>query len=121
MEVWIRLRRQEGDEDDPELMQLTEEGCVRDLASGYWARPRISDAYWFNPADIWYQCSVPGPAIHPFPWTHHRIPPATVLCRPLTKSKKRRNIPKDLPSPPKFRHPNCSANKPTSPTSGKWV
>ena len=41
MEVWIRLRRQEDDEDDPELMQLTEESCVRDLASGYWARARI--------------------------------------------------------------------------------
>jgi len=67
MEVW----------DDPELMQLTEESCVRDLASGYWARARISDAYWFSRADIWYQHSVPGqpavvPAIHPCSYTRRR-------------------------------------------------
>ena len=35
------------------------------------------DRYWFSPADIWYQYSVPGqpavvPAIHPCPWTRQR-------------------------------------------------
>jgi len=119
MEVWIRLRRQEDDEDDPELMQLTEESCVRDLASGYWARARISDAYWFSPADIWYQHSVPGQPglcqpyipVHGPANAHYRMLPATVHCRPLTKSKKqRRNIPKGLPSPQNFDHPTHSAN-----------
>ena len=68
---------EEDDEDDPELMQLTEESGVRDLALGDWARARILDGYWFSPADIWYQYSVPGqpavvPAIHPCPWTRER-------------------------------------------------
>ena len=52
MEVWIQLRRQEDDEDDPELMQLTEESGVRDLALGDWARARILNGHWFSPADI---------------------------------------------------------------------
>lgn len=60
-------------EEDTELMQL-EEGGVKDLALGDWARTRILDGYWISPADLWYRHHVPGkpldvPAVHPCPWT----------------------------------------------------
>ena len=70
------------------IRHLTEESGVRDLALGDWARARILDGYWFSPADIWYQYSVPGlpavvRAIHPSLWTQkarHRTPPVAVHC-----------------------------------------
>lgn len=91
---------EEDEEEDTELMQL-EEGGVKDLALGDWARTRILDGYWISPADIWYRNTVPGkpldaPAIHPCPWTiedhkepsHHpsptivkaEMPPSFSLC-----------------------------------------
>ena len=65
-------KEDEGDEDGPELMKLTEESDLQDLPLGDWVRARILDGYWFSPADIWYQYSVPGqpavvPAIYPCP------------------------------------------------------
>lgn len=67
------LAEEEEEEEDTELMQL-EEGGVKDLALGDWARTRILDGYWVSPADIWYRNSVPGKAldmsaVHPCPWT----------------------------------------------------
>jgi hypothetical protein len=62
------------DEEDPELMSLTEDaGGVRDLAISDWARNRILDGHWFSPADQWYGYSVPNRstvvhAVHPCPW-----------------------------------------------------
>lgn len=64
---------EEEEEEDTELMQL-EEGGVKDLALGDWARTRILDGYWISPADIWYRNFNPGkpldmPAVHPCSWT----------------------------------------------------
>lgn len=61
------------DEDDPELMSLTEDaGGIRELAISDWARNRILDGYWISPADQWYGLVLPNqpvaPAIHPCPW-----------------------------------------------------
>ena len=62
------------EEDDPELMSLTEDaGGIRELAITDWARNRILDGHWVAPADQWYEHSVPGqpdvvPAQHPCPW-----------------------------------------------------
>lgn len=65
---------EEYDEEDLELMQITEESGVRDLALADWARTRVLDGHWFSPADYWYNNALPGkpmavPAIHPCPWT----------------------------------------------------
>ena len=63
------------DEDDPELMSLTEDaGGVRELAISDWARNRVLDGHWFSPADQWYGNCVPNRstvvrAVHPCPWT----------------------------------------------------
>lgn len=67
------LAEDEEEEEDTELMQL-EEGGVKDLALGDWARTRILDGFWVSPADIWYRNVVPGRALdmsaeHPCPWT----------------------------------------------------
>ncbi|KAK7030936.1 hypothetical protein VNI00_013882 [Paramarasmius palmivorus] len=60
----------EEDEDDMELLQMTEESGVKDLALGDWARNRILDGYWLNPADQWYNYrTFPVQAVHPCPWT----------------------------------------------------
>lgn len=62
------------DEDDPELMSLTEDaGGIKDLALNDWARNRLLDGYWTSPADQWYGYTVHGlptavKAIHPTPW-----------------------------------------------------
>ncbi|KAI0692159.1 hypothetical protein BC835DRAFT_85049 [Cytidiella melzeri] len=61
------------DEDDPELMSLTEDACgVRDLAIGDWVRNRILDGHWISPADQFYGSFIPHkpfiPAKHPCPW-----------------------------------------------------
>ncbi|THG95317.1 hypothetical protein EW026_g6317 [Hermanssonia centrifuga] len=62
------------DEDDPELMSLTEDaGGIRELAISDWARNRILDGHWLSPADQWYELSIPGQptvvrAQHPCPW-----------------------------------------------------
>ncbi|KAI0343530.1 hypothetical protein BDW22DRAFT_1373452 [Trametopsis cervina] len=61
------------DEDDPELMSLTEDACgVKDLAIQDWVRNRILDGHWISPADQFYGHFVPHkpfvPAEHPCPW-----------------------------------------------------
>lgn len=61
------------DEDDPELMSLTEDACgVRELAIQDWVRNRILDGHWISPADQWYRLFTPHkpfvPAEHPCPW-----------------------------------------------------
>jgi hypothetical protein len=98
---------QEEEEDpdlqDPELLSLTEEReGVRDLAMSDWARTRIMDGHWLNPADTWYKNTNGGRpthvrAVHPCPWTdddlldhldHHPqdstvsspVPPTFELC-----------------------------------------
>lgn len=65
----------EEDEDDAELMSLTEDaGGVREIAITDWARNRILDGFWICPADQWYGYNVPGhradlvEAHHPCPW-----------------------------------------------------
>jgi hypothetical protein len=65
---------EEYDEEDLELMQITEESGVRDLALADWARTRVLDGHWFSPADYWYNNALPGKpmavrALHPCPWT----------------------------------------------------
>ncbi|KAJ8489895.1 hypothetical protein ONZ45_g13396 [Pleurotus djamor] len=63
------------EEEDTDLMQMTEEsGGVRDLALADWARTRIINGFWLNPADQWYGNTIPNqprsvPAVHPCPWT----------------------------------------------------
>jgi hypothetical protein len=67
------------DEDDPELMSLTEDaGGIKDLALNDWARNRLLDGYWTSPADQWYGHSVHGlptavKAIHPTPWNRDAV------------------------------------------------
>ena len=61
------------DEDDSELMSLTEDACgVRDLAIQDWVRNRILDGHWISPADQFYGLFIPHkpfvPAEHPCPW-----------------------------------------------------
>ncbi|CAL1711935.1 unnamed protein product [Somion occarium] len=61
------------EEDDIELLSLTEDsGGVKDLAMMDWARSRILDGYWINPADHYYNYILPGkawvPTEHPCPW-----------------------------------------------------
>ena len=51
---------EEYDEEDLELMQITEESGVRDLALADWARTRVLDGHWFSPADYWYNNALPG-------------------------------------------------------------
>ncbi|KAK7437631.1 hypothetical protein VKT23_018530 [Stygiomarasmius scandens] len=71
---------EEEEEEDPELLQLTEESGVRDLALSDWARRRILDGFWINPADQWYDnFRLPREdeedalahlrAVHPCPWS----------------------------------------------------
>jgi hypothetical protein len=61
------------DEEDPELLAMTEESAnVREIALSDWARSRILDGLWFNPALLRYKELPPGvsavvPASHPFP------------------------------------------------------
>ncbi|KXN86034.1 hypothetical protein AN958_10591 [Leucoagaricus sp. SymC.cos] len=86
-----------------ELMQL-EEGGVKDLALGDWARTRILDGFWISPADIWYHNVVPGkpldmPAVHPCPWT-------------IDNSHTT-----DPPQPPHQQHPSPSIAKAEIPPS----
>lgn len=63
------------DWDDPELLSMTEEReGVRDLAMSDWARSRIMDGHWLNPADSFYRYTNNGrpthvQAVHPFPFT----------------------------------------------------
>ncbi|KAI6145389.1 hypothetical protein BKA82DRAFT_21257 [Pisolithus tinctorius] len=46
---------EEEEEEDPELLSLTEDaGGIRDLSISDWARTRILDGHWVNPADQWY-------------------------------------------------------------------
>ncbi|KDQ56472.1 hypothetical protein JAAARDRAFT_180011 [Jaapia argillacea MUCL 33604] len=64
----------EEDEEDPELLSMTEESGVKDLAINDWARNRILDGFWISPADQWYNHfdSEKSPAIraiHPCPWS----------------------------------------------------
>jgi hypothetical protein len=61
------------DEEDPEMMSLTEEACgVRELAIQDWVRNRILDGHWISPADQFYGSFTPHkpfvPAEHPCPW-----------------------------------------------------
>ncbi|KAJ3993032.1 hypothetical protein F5050DRAFT_1784774 [Lentinula boryana] len=68
------LSDEEDEEDDLELAQLTEDGGIRELALGDWARNRILDGFWISPADQWYnhvQPELPWDvrAVHPCPWT----------------------------------------------------
>lgn len=62
------------DEEDPEMLSFTEEnGGVKDLALNDWARNRILDGHWINPADQWYgfvdQDIIRSvKSIHPTPW-----------------------------------------------------
>ena len=65
----------EEEEEDPELMSITEEaGGVRDLAINDWARTRILEGHWISPADQWFQQEHQDPpfpyfpAKHPCPW-----------------------------------------------------
>ncbi|KAF5379964.1 hypothetical protein D9757_010280 [Collybiopsis confluens] len=68
------LSEAEDDEDDYELAQLTEDGGIRDLALGDWARNRILDGFWISPGDQWWgnvQSDHPFEtvhAVHPCPW-----------------------------------------------------
>lgn len=49
------------EEEDPELLSLTEDaGGVRELAIADWARSRILDGHWCNPADQWYGYAWPA-------------------------------------------------------------
>lgn len=49
------------EEEDPELLSLTEDaGGVRELAIADWARTRILDGHWCNPADQWYGYAWPA-------------------------------------------------------------
>jgi hypothetical protein len=63
------------DEEDPELLSLTEDaGGIRDLAVNDWARIRILDGHWYSPADQYFGNRLPDkptvvPAAHPCPWT----------------------------------------------------
>ena len=67
------------DEEDPELMSLTEDACgVRELAIQDWVRNRILDGHWISPADEWFNCYHNGrprlaPAQHPCPWHRSAI------------------------------------------------
>ncbi|KAF8829636.1 hypothetical protein F5879DRAFT_877000 [Lentinula edodes] len=68
------LSDEDDDEDDLELAQLTEDGGIRELALGDWARNRILDGFWISPADQWYNHIQPDlpwdvRAVHPCPWT----------------------------------------------------
>ncbi|KAF8131819.1 hypothetical protein EV363DRAFT_1164636 [Boletus edulis] len=48
-------------DEDPELLSLTEDaGGVRELAIADWARTRILDGHWCNPADQWYGYAWPA-------------------------------------------------------------
>ncbi|KAF5378710.1 hypothetical protein D9757_010776 [Collybiopsis confluens] len=68
------LSEPEDEEDDYELAQLTEDGGIRDLALGDWARNRILDGFWISPGDQWWghvQSDHPFDqvyAVHPCPW-----------------------------------------------------
>ena len=95
-----------------------------------WARPRILDGYWFSPADTWYQCSAPGQpavvaAMHPYPCTreYSSSNASSRSALPTTDEveEMKEELPRDLLSPPKFRHSTRPANNPTPPTSGKCV
>ncbi|KAJ3820799.1 hypothetical protein F5880DRAFT_1586150 [Lentinula raphanica] len=71
----MELSDEEDDEDDLELAQLTEDGGIRELALGDWARNRILDGFWISPADQWYNHVQPDlpwdvRAIHPCFRTH---------------------------------------------------
>lgn len=49
------------EDEDPELLSLTEDaGGVRELAIADWARGRILDGHWCNPADQWYGYAWPA-------------------------------------------------------------
>ncbi|KAG6382190.1 hypothetical protein JVT61DRAFT_840 [Boletus reticuloceps] len=49
------------EDEDPELLSLTEDaGGVRELAIADWARTRILDGHWCNPADQWYGYAWPA-------------------------------------------------------------
>lgn len=49
------------EDEDPELLSLTEDaGGVRELAISDWARTRILDGHWCNPADQWYGYAWPA-------------------------------------------------------------
>jgi hypothetical protein len=66
---------EEDDEDDYELMGLTEDASnVRGLAISDWARNRILDGHWYSPADQYFGFTVNSlPTVvraeHPCPWT----------------------------------------------------
>ncbi|PCH35495.1 hypothetical protein WOLCODRAFT_139914 [Wolfiporia cocos MD-104 SS10] len=62
----------EEEEEDAELVSITEEAAgIREIAITDFARNRIMDGHWVNPADIWYKnegARVVVPAQHPCPW-----------------------------------------------------
>ncbi|KZT04007.1 uncharacterized protein LAESUDRAFT_728722 [Laetiporus sulphureus 93-53] len=67
----------EDDEDDPELMSITEDANqLREFAIADYARNRILDGHWVTPLDIWHNnegCQVVLEARHPCPWNHAAI------------------------------------------------
>ncbi|KAK1216774.1 hypothetical protein PQX77_020592 [Marasmius sp. AFHP31] len=70
LEMELSSEVEEDEEEDMELLQLTEESGVKDLALGDWARHRILDGHWLNPADQWYgHRTFEVRAHHPCPWT----------------------------------------------------
>ena len=113
---------EEDDEDDPELMHLTESG-VRDLVLGDWARARILDGYWFSPADIWYHYFVPGqPAVvlavlpvHGPANAHHRMHPALLTTDEVEqveeKYPKRSTVTAEIPPSYSLRGPAYVAHQ----------
>ncbi|KAI0090569.1 hypothetical protein BDY19DRAFT_992009 [Irpex rosettiformis] len=99
------------DEDDPELMSLTEDACgVRELAIHDWVRNRILDGHWISPADQYYGTFIPHKpfvrAEHPCPWLGAAYAGAVAdgessgdgeeLVHPRPKTY-------DAPSPPSFQ------------------
>ncbi|KAF9256824.1 hypothetical protein L218DRAFT_1006947 [Marasmius fiardii PR-910] len=69
LEMELSSEIDEDDEDHMELLQLIEEGGVKGLALGDWARNRILEGHWLSPADQWYENkSHPVRAVHLCPW-----------------------------------------------------
>lgn len=77
------------EEEDTELMSLTEEGQgVRELAINDWARTRILDGQWYSPADQWHLLQSPSEGVYLtippdffFPYVRAQHPVSWILPR----------------------------------------